>query len=699
MPTTLNIEGRRVTVDDSFLKLSPSEQQSTVDEIASSFAPPPNKYQQAAIDEQAALKAAGGDEGAGYTRRLAHGATLGADSTILAGLQTPLEMIKRGVGPSEGYNYAKAREDQIMGDARANTGALGTAAEVLGGGIGGGAVTSGLGTMVRGAGGNLVASAGNGLTTARFLSSNPGIVGRTLSSAADAAGLGGVAGFNEGNSLQDRSANAGQGALIGGLLGGALPIAGTVARGTVAPFISNIAARINPQGYAEKQVARAIIESGRPTNEIAQDVLNAANEGQGVYNVADAMGNSGQRMLSTVARAPGEGRTAVVNALEGRQGTQGRRVSNTLAEGFNAPETAAQTEARLTAARSADADAAYGAVRNDARPVDLTNAIAHADETLSPGVNQIARPQSNIANDSAESALQHFRDRLTDGRSMLTDFAAIQRVRGDLSDTIQSADRSGAGNKARLLRGLLRQIDTAMENASAGHLAANRNFAQASRDIEAVQTGRDAAMRGRTEDTIPRYQALSPQGQEAFRSGYVDPLIAQTQGAAFGVNKARPLLNDAFAAEADAMAPGNPLMQRRIGREQAMFETRNQALGGSKTADNLADADALGIDPSVVGHIISGNYGGAVRSLIHAGSNAITGNTPAVREAVANILLQHGAGVTPASLDQMIGETVRKIQFVQELARNGARVGAGAVAVAPAATKKPSIFPQRKKAS
>lgn len=38
MPT-LNIEGRKVKVDDSFLKLSPEQQNTTVDEIASSFAP------------------------------------------------------------------------------------------------------------------------------------------------------------------------------------------------------------------------------------------------------------------------------------------------------------------------------------------------------------------------------------------------------------------------------------------------------------------------------------------------------------------------------------------------------------------------------------------------------------------------------------------------------------------------------------
>lgn len=44
MPT-LNIEGRRVTVDDSFLKLSPEQQNATVEEIASSFKSAPASSQ------------------------------------------------------------------------------------------------------------------------------------------------------------------------------------------------------------------------------------------------------------------------------------------------------------------------------------------------------------------------------------------------------------------------------------------------------------------------------------------------------------------------------------------------------------------------------------------------------------------------------------------------------------------------------
>ena len=44
-------------------------------------------------------------------------------------------------------------------------------------------------------------------------------------------------------------------------------------------------------------------------------------------------------------------------------------------------------------------------------------------------------------------------------------------------------------------------------------------------------------------------------------------------------------------------------MQRRLGREQTMFDTRNHAIGNSRTADNLADAEALKVDPSLLASI------------------------------------------------------------------------------------------------
>lgn len=613
----------------------------------------PDKYQQAATDDIAAAKAAGADEGAGFTRRLAHGATLGADSTILAGLETPLEMIKRGTfSPAEGYNYAKAREDKVMEDSRKNTGWLGSATEALGGAATGGTLASG------------------GVTASRFLAPEAGPVASTIAAMADGAGIGGVSGAMEGNGAKERIQNA----VTGAGIGAALPL-GFAGVGAVAkPVISNIKARFNPEGFAQDQVARAIAESGRTPNQIALDTIQAGNEGQGAYTLADAMGNSGQRMLSTVARAPGEGRTAVVNALESRQVDQGRRVAGALSEGFETPQTAAQTRDAMTAARNATADAEYGAVRNNPQSVDMVGTLNHIDRTIGTQPGQ----QLQVPNDSSEGILRGFRERLS--RVNPDDFEAVQRIRGEMADAAQNALQSGQGNRNRLIKGALGQLDSAMESASPGYRQANANFSRASRDIDAIDQGRGAATRGRTEDTVPAYQSLTPEGQRAFRTGYSDPLIEQAQGAAIGVNKARPLTGDAFQTEAAAMAPQNQMMQRRLGREMTMFETRNAALGGSKTVDNLADADAMSVPPELVGvvrHILHGNVGGAVGTILHAGTNAMTGNTPAVRKAVADILLQRGNNMNPATLNNMVNQVVGRMQKAQSIANALGAAGKG----------------------
>jgi CarD family transcriptional regulator len=44
-------------------------------------------------------------------------------------------------------------------------------------------------------------------------------------------------------------------------------------------------------------------------------------------------------------------------------------------------------------------------------------------------------------------------------------------------------------------------------------------------------------MRGRTEDAIPAFDALTPKRQQAFAAGYVDPLIETAQGGTHGVGQ------------------------------------------------------------------------------------------------------------------------------------------------------------------
>jgi hypothetical protein len=607
--------------------------------------PAPDKYQQAA---QADIAAASDmpRAGPGYVHQFIHGATLGGDTALMAGLETPLEMIKRGTtSPIEGYNYAKAREDAELNNARQDNGLLGTGMEMAGGLVGGGALTKG------------------GITATRALAPDAGIVTRTLANAGDAALQGGIQGFNEGNGIGDRVNKAITGAASGAGIGGGLTAGGAIIGGTVGKIGSAVRGHFAPESAARAQIARAVTESGQTPADIENALRQAATEGQGQFTVADALGNPGQRMLSTVARANGEGRTAVVNALESRQAGQGRRVANALSEGFEAPATAEQTRTTMEGARETAADEQYGAVRNDAQPVDVQNVLDHIDANV---------PTEPAAPDTISGRLQRYRNMLTDGENNLSDFAQVQRVRSELSDEIQTARQSGQGNRARMLGQVLNRLDTSLENASRGFRQANANFAQSSRNIDAIDQGRTAALRGRTEDTIPAYNALTPEGQAGYRAGYVDPLIEGAQGPASGVNKARPFTSDAFRDEAATMAPGNDLMQRRLGRENTMFQTRNTALGGSKTFDNMADNEAMAVDPAlavgVIANALHGNFVGALHKLGSAGASFF-GNTPAVRAAVGRYLLQNGTTLAPGQLQAAIDQTVARIQRNARLAQ------------------------------
>ena len=112
------------------------------------------------------------------------------------------------------------------------------------------------------------------------------------------------------------------------------------------------------------------------------------------------------------------------------------------------------------------------------------------------------------------------------------------------------------------------RVDRAMENSSEGFLAANRSFSQATRDIESIQAGREAATRGRSEDIIPAYQPLRPQGQAAFRAGYVDP-----------ANRSNPRLDQ----------QSSPAAQRRVPRRWRRATTLcSAALRASKRCSKRA---------------------------------------------------------------------------------------------------------------
>jgi len=590
-----------------------------------------DKYQQAAIDSRNQLQKSGNDPTMGYGGRMLNGAMFSSLPTVMAGLETPLSMIAHGtMSPSEGYNYAKAEQDLSLADAQKKQGYLGDAAQLAGG------VGSGIGL------------ASNGVT---FTKAGAGLMGRIGGMAGDGAAIGAANGFlGGGNSLSDRLGSAAQDGVMGGVLGGAMPLAGKVLSTAANPLISNIAARWDPEGYATSKLAKALSESGKSVPEVQSGMQEANLNGQGDYALADAMGLPGQRLTSTVARAPGDGRTEIANFLENRQSNQSRRLSGALADSFDAPDTAAQRIASLTADRRITGDANYTAAREGASAVDVTPAIDIAKQITSPGVNGLTTPASNITENSVQGIVQKAQNLLTDGTNNLTGFDNVKFAKTEIRNMMDSASPTQKG----FLKPIHDALDDQLSAASPDYANARNTYRQQSQNIEAVDTGKAAAMRGRADDTIPAFQNSSPGQQSAFRAGYVDPLIEQITNAPIGVNKARMFSGDGPQQEISAFASpgkGAPLLGN-IARENQMFETRQAAMGGSKTADNLNDSAALGTNLSALARVLHGDWGGAAKSTFGAISNAANGNTEAVRNHLAKLLLTRNGG---GNLEQLLG--------------------------------------------
>jgi len=215
------------------------------------------------------------------------------------------------------------------------------------------------------------------------------------------------------------------------------------------------------------------------------------------------------------------------------------------------------------------------------------------------------------------------------------------------------------------------------------YAAAREPFMKASRVIDAVDTGKNAASsRVRSEDSIAAFNALSPEEQAGFRAGYVDPRIAQIEAASISptTNKARPLMTAKTGDEFPAFAvPGRAQqLGDRIAREQRMFETSNQALGGSRTAENLADMADSAIDPGVVSALVRGNLKDAALSAITKAVNTANGLPPKVIERLVPALMEtnpaYARELFAASANNQALSDATRAKIVAALMNSGAAV-------------------------
>jgi hypothetical protein len=399
----------------------------------------------------------------------------------------------------------------------------------------------------------------------------------------------------------------------------------------------------------------------------------------------DALGLPGQRMASGMVRAGGAPGDEVAEFLATRQAGQGERVGAFVEDAFDGGgTTAAKTRDGLVAARSSAADTAYDAARGNAAPVDVRGALGVIDARTG------GMTGSGVTGDGIDAKLTGYRSRLAaqpgpDGvMRELSDFDRVLGVKQAVQDDIGAAVRAGRNNEARELGKLVSELDAALEGSSDMYRTANDGFRAASKVIDAVDDGATMAARGRAADNVPKFGAMVAAEQDAARVGYGDRLLTQLDNIASPTsNRAKPLQTPKRVAEADAMATDARLYADRLGRENTMWETQNRALGGSRTADNLADQEAMeGAASGAMGAVRSAanlQFGDMVSKVVGALGPIAKGQNEATRSLIVQALISGNPMQTLAPVLAQSGKSASVRRILEALVRQPMREGGESV--------------------
>lgn len=519
-------------------------------------------------------------------------------------------------------------------------------------------------------------AAGGGITA--FSYGLPALAKRGLLGASAAGGAiggaeGSVYGFLSGEgSFNERMRNVLPHTIMGAGAGAAAPFAIRGIDQATRPVrnaIGTITDRLLQRGSrtrAGRALSSTLDRAGMTPDDVDVILRQATSEGQPEFRAMDALGPAGQRRASGIVRSGDDAATEIAEFLNQRQVGQHERLAGFVEDAFGATDTASARQAALRASRQQAADTAYDAARQGAGPVDVRNALDLIDQRLAP------MQGSGVAGDGVDTTLARFRSRLAAGSDNLpdgvsaielSDFDRVLGVKQDIQDAASAAYRAGRNNEGRLLDRLWRSLDDSLEAASDGYRAANDGFREASRVIDSVEVGQRAARPGqRAADTVETVSRMTPDQQDAARLGYGDSILRRMESTAGeGTNRARPLTSPKFQEEAATLANDADLLGRRVARENTMFETRNRALGGSRTADNLADiSDLQGFDASTITNLLTGRWGAAAGQISGAMSDFFTGMDPSTRRIIADALMSQDAdGLRAAARSQNLSQTKR----------------------------------------
>jgi hypothetical protein len=525
---------------------------------------------------------------------------------------------------------------------------------------------------------------------------------RSLKGAASMGALNGLldAAANDGSATDKVRAGA-QGYAVNSAIGGVAPLAGALLSGGLNWAKRTFLDRARPENYAANTALRTLDRSGQTADQVGQSLRQATAEGQDMFTAADALGAEGQRALTKVTKAPGPGRVQAKEFLEGRAEAQPDRLTDYTDQAFGTNGTARQSS-----------DALIDQARAASRPL-YDQAQAQGISELSPRLKELMS-EPIIQRGLREGAQIERMTALAEGRPAdvtqraaiatneageptfgeVPNMRALQAAKIGLDNILEGYRDKTTGRLALDYQGqaidkLRRAYLEELVRLNPTYGKANAAFRGPMEVKDAITQGKQAAGRGRSIDNIQAFQGLlnAPE-QQGFRTGYADRLLGNVERRS---NDATPLFTTPKAkAEIGAFALPEeaPKFQRRVAREKTMAETKRQALGGSQTAENLADAaEGSGVDVDKIAKAIRSPLGALADHASQLG-RLLNGNTEAGREALGRLLLSNDPQLLKGLLDQAIQRSTAVTNAADSTSRSAFGLTAAATDMKPKREKK-----------
>lgn len=582
MPT-LNIGGQKVRVDDSFLQLSPEDQNATVDEIAKSFAAKRTGTIGETVD--AAVRGAANALTFGFADRLAAG----------AGAAT-------GIGGERGEYEKNLATQRAIDKANLEEHPIATIGGELAGGL---ALPVGAAARAATMPGRIAAGAGMGAAQGALYGAG---------SSPDLTNLPQVAG------------NMAAGGAVGGLVGGVAPplvegasqLLGAAARKSGIP--QAIAGLRNPEGTAAGVVADALRRDAAAgsggLDQYAQRY--ALSQGQPVV-AADLGGDATRRLARTASNLSDEAGQTLNNTVNQRFETQGPRITEFLNDlgGGNSVRTLDNLKEQASSALKPLYKRAYAEgdrplwtpeLERLAGSPDVLSAMKSAVQTgksraITDGYGAF-NPGVKISDDGLISFAQ--------GKNGVPAYPNLQYwdyVKRELDDAAGAAVRAGRNEEAARLTSQAKALRGALDKEVPSYGKARGGAADAFGAEDALEAGaKFASEKGANREYAKTISQMSGPEKQLFTHGF----LSEVQNKIGETRDRQNVINSIFASPAARqrieMVVGQQnyaRVERFLRAETIMDQLRTAVQGNSTTARQLADMAAI---PGLVG---AGTFAGS----------------------------------------------------------------------------------------